>query len=53
MVPAGDADRVVDIAARVGYAATVGGTVTREQDRKAVELRPLGITYAADSLHIR
>jgi phosphoribosylformylglycinamidine cyclo-ligase len=48
-----DAARCVTLAKQNGFEACVAGTVRKEGDRKAVEIVPLGITYGADSLHIR
>jgi len=48
-----DATRCVELAQQLGYTGTVAGTVRKEGDRKAVEIVPLGINYAGDSLHIR
>jgi len=52
-VAPGDAGRCVALARQTGYRAWVAGTVRRESERKAVEIVPLGITYGADTLHIR
>ena len=52
-VAPGDAQKCLDLAARTGYTAWRAGTVRREGERKAVEIVPLGLTYGADSLHIR
>jgi phosphoribosylformylglycinamidine cyclo-ligase len=48
-----DTERCLQLAAREGYVAWRGGTVVKQGDRKAVEIVPLGLTYEADSLHIR
>ncbi len=48
-----DAARCVELAQQLGYTGTVAGTVRKEGDRKAVEIVPLGLNYAGDSLHIR
>ena len=48
-----DATRCVELAQQLGYTGTVAGTVRKEGDRKSVEISPLGLTYASDSLHIR
>ena len=46
-------DACLTCAKSAGFNAWKAGTVREEGGRKAVELAPLGITYAADSLHIR
>lgn len=51
-VAPGDAVRCVELARQHGYTGWVAGTV-RAEGRKAVEIVPLGLTYAADTLHIR
>ena len=38
---------------RQGTRAWVGGTVTKEGDRKAVEIVPLGITFEGDTLQVQ
>jgi phosphoribosylformylglycinamidine cyclo-ligase len=48
-----DEARCLDIAKRAGYTAWSGGGVHAEGGRKAVEIPPLGLTYEADTLHIR
>lgn len=48
-----DADRTVQIARAAGYRAWVAGAVSKQGDRKAVEIVPLGITFEADSLRVR
>lgn len=48
-----DAERCLELARGAGFTAWRGGTVCREGTRKAVEIKPLGITYGADSLQIR
>jgi LmbE family N-acetylglucosaminyl deacetylase len=45
--------RVLALAAREGYRAWRSGTVLSDGGRKAVEIVPLGLTFAGDSLHIR
>jgi phosphoribosylformylglycinamidine cyclo-ligase len=52
-VAPGDAVRCVELARQHGYAGWIAGTVRREGDRKAVEIAPLDLTFAGDSLHIR
>ncbi len=48
-----DAERTVRIARETGYDAWVAGTVTRDGNRKAVEIVPLGITFEGDTLKVR
>lgn len=43
----------MDLAKKLGYAATLAGTVEREGDRKAVDIAPLGITFEGDTLNVR
>jgi phosphoribosylformylglycinamidine cyclo-ligase len=43
----------LQLAKQNGYTAWESGFVCRDGDRKAVEIVPLGLTYGADSLHIR
>ena len=50
-VPAGQAQSVVDIAAKQGLKAWAAGSV--EAGPKRVVIEPLGITFAADSLEVR
>jgi phosphoribosylformylglycinamidine cyclo-ligase len=52
-VAPGDAVRCVALAQQAGYEAWVAGSVHKEGNRKAVEIVPLGLTYGADTLHIR
>jgi phosphoribosylformylglycinamidine cyclo-ligase len=52
-VSAGDADRCVAIAKAAGYEAWAAGRVTQSGDRKAVEIKPLGITFESDTLALR
>jgi phosphoribosylformylglycinamidine cyclo-ligase len=52
-VAASDADRCVTCAKNSGYDAWIGGTVIKDQNRKAVEIIPLGLTYEADTLKLR
>jgi phosphoribosylformylglycinamidine cyclo-ligase len=53
IVRADDAERAVRTATAAGYRAWVGGRVRKQKDRKAVELRPLGITFESDTLQVR
>ncbi len=48
-----DVARCLALAQETGYTAWRGGAVHRDGERKAVEIAPLGITYGADTLHIR
>ena len=50
-VGAGDAARVVEVAATVGVRGWIAGTV--EDGAKRVLIEPLGLTFAADDLHVR
>jgi phosphoribosylformylglycinamidine cyclo-ligase len=52
-VPADQADRCVGVARDAGYDAWRAGTVRRRGDRKAVEIKPLGITFESDTLAVR
>ena len=52
-VAPGDAARCVELARQLGYTGEIAGTVRKEGDRKAVEIVPLDLSYAGDSLHIR
>ncbi|HEV7301467.1 MAG TPA: AIR synthase-related protein [Tepidisphaeraceae bacterium] len=48
-----DADKTVRVATENGYDAWVAGTVSKQGDRKAVEIEPLGITFEGDTLKVR
>lgn len=48
-----DAEQTVRIARENGYDAWVAGQVTRQGDRKAVDIRPLGIAFEGDTLKVR
>ena len=48
-----EADTCLALAKETGYAAWRAGTVRRQDDRKAVEIRPLGITFEAETLQVR
>ena len=48
-----DADRTVRIATETGYDAWIAGRVSRQGDRKAVEIAPLGIVFEGDTLKVR
>jgi phosphoribosylformylglycinamidine cyclo-ligase len=52
-VDAADADRCLALAAETGYRAWVGGAVTKQGRRRAVEIPPLGITFESDTLAVR
>jgi phosphoribosylformylglycinamidine cyclo-ligase len=52
-VAPGDAEKTVRIATENGYHAWVAGTASRQGDRKAVEIEPLGITFEGDELRVR
>ena len=52
-VAAADATRCVAVARDAGYTAWVGGVVRKRGDRKAVEIRPLGITFEGETLNVR
>lgn len=49
----GDAGTCLSAAKAAGLTAWVGGSVLRQNKRKAVEIQPLGITFEADSLQVR
>lgn len=53
IVPPGEVDRVLQRTKRQGFEAMRVGTVTQEGSRKAVELKPLGITFEERELAIR
>jgi len=48
-----NADKTIAAALACGHVAWRAGSVRREGKRKAVDIRPLGITYEADSLQLR
>lgn len=48
-----DADRCVKLARDAGYDAWVAGAVRKQQERKAVEIVPLGITFEGETLRLR
>jgi phosphoribosylformylglycinamidine cyclo-ligase len=48
-----DAEKTVRVARETGYDAWVAGAVTKQGDRKAVEIEPLGITFEGDTLKVR
>ncbi len=48
-----DADRCVALAGQCGMEAWVGGTVSKQGGRKAVEIVPLGIAFEGDTLQVR
>jgi phosphoribosylformylglycinamidine cyclo-ligase len=50
-VPAGEAERTVQVAAAAGVAAVVAGVV--EAGPKQVVLEPLGLSFGGDDLHVR
>ena len=52
-VDATEAERCVQIATAAGYDAWVAGEVTRQGDRKAVEIVPLSLTFDEQSLKLR
>lgn len=47
------ADAVVDAARKTGYDAWIAGTVRKQGDRKAVDIKPLGIIFEGDTLQVR
>jgi phosphoribosylformylglycinamidine cyclo-ligase len=49
----GDAGTCLSAAKAAGITAWVGGSVVRQNQRKAVEIQPLGITFESDSLQVR
>jgi len=53
MVDEADVSKVIDVARRSNYNAWRAGTVIKNGSEKAVEIAPLGIRYAADSLRLR
>jgi phosphoribosylformylglycinamidine cyclo-ligase len=52
-VAPGDAARCLALAQQCGYTAWQAGVVRQDGARKAVEIAPLNLTYAGESLHIR
>ena len=52
-VAAADADKTVALAQAAGYDAWVAGRARKDGDRKAVEIKPLGITFESDTLALR
>jgi phosphoribosylformylglycinamidine cyclo-ligase len=52
-VAPGDAARCVALAKQSGFTAWQAGSIRKEGDRKAVEIAPLGLSYAGETLHIR
>lgn len=52
-VSAADAKRCVQIAADTNHPAWHAGTVEKQGTRKAVEIKPLNITFAGDTLNVR
>jgi phosphoribosylformylglycinamidine cyclo-ligase len=48
-----DADAVLAIANQTGYEAWIGGQVSKQGSRKAVEIVPSGITFEGDTLQVR
>lgn len=48
-----EVSRCLEIAGKQGHKAWVGGHVHKQGDRKAVEIKPLGLTYEAESLKLR
>ncbi len=48
-----DADRCVAAAEQAGYQAWTAGRVRKQGDRKAVEIKPLGIVFESETLSLR
>jgi phosphoribosylformylglycinamidine cyclo-ligase len=48
-----DANGCLSAASEAGIKAWLAGTVCKNEDRKAVEIEPLGIVFEADSLRVR
>jgi phosphoribosylformylglycinamidine cyclo-ligase len=48
-----DADPALLAAKATGYKAWVGGYVRKQDDRKAVVIEPLDITFEGDTLQVR
>lgn len=48
-----DAKQCLKIAADAGYDAWEAGVVVRDGNRKAVEIKPLNITFESDTLQVR
>ena len=52
-VPSDQATRAMELAKSAGIQAWLGGTIEKEDDRKAVVIEPLGIAFEGESLKIR
>jgi phosphoribosylformylglycinamidine cyclo-ligase len=52
-VAANDADRTIALLKQSGYDAWRAGEVRKEENRKAVEITPLGLAYEGDTLQVR
>jgi phosphoribosylformylglycinamidine cyclo-ligase len=52
-VSSGDADACLRVARGSGYDAWVAGIIEKCGDRRAVEIFPLGVSFAGDSLKVR
>ena len=52
-VARGDVGRCLKVATDAGYDAWEAGTVYQDGSRKAVEIRPLGLTFAGETLQVR
>jgi phosphoribosylformylglycinamidine cyclo-ligase len=48
-----DAQRVIDLAHSTGYTAWIAGQVSKQGDRKAVEIPRLKITFESETLQVR
>ena len=48
-----DAEKCVAIAKDAGHVSWIGGRVASEENRKAVQLLPIDITFAAETLQLR
>ncbi len=52
-IDAKDADATIQIAEKTNHQAWVAGSVHKKEDRKAVEIAPLGITFEGETLQVR
>jgi len=53
MLPPSDAPKCISIASAAGYQATIIGSVRKQGNRKAVEIKPLNLVFEAETLNLR
>jgi phosphoribosylformylglycinamidine cyclo-ligase len=53
MLPASNAQTCISIAAANGYQPTIIGTVRKQGNRKAVDVKPLNLVFEAETLNLR